>query len=329
MAARKPITSILIALWLLLGLAFPMPCLAGMVTFSFDDGLTSIYEEAFPILKNYNLRATVGVVLDRVESENDDYMDVKQLLVLQKNGWEIASHGLTHKRPIDIPVTLSEEVVTGWEVEDKFPCRCVYETKYHYGLVAGLLENDRSLKKFDTLAEVARNPGSYYFDQLIGALHVHSHQPINNKDLVVRSISYQRELRDSQKGLEDRGFHVRTFVSPYNYWTEETRALSKYYYAQAANGGESPNYKDSYDPHWLKRYVVHTLGSADEVIRLLQKKLAASDSWVILCFHGIEDDTGWEPWSGENLERLAQWLQEQGIKVVTIAEGAAIFGANQ
>ena len=40
------------------------------------------------------------------------------------------------------PDKFSQEVVTGWEVEDKFPCKCVYEAKYHYGLIAGLLEND-------------------------------------------------------------------------------------------------------------------------------------------------------------------------------------------
>jgi peptidoglycan/xylan/chitin deacetylase (PgdA/CDA1 family) len=306
------------------------PTLAGMVTLSFDDGLSSVYEDAFPVLKKHDIRATVGIVLDRVTAgKTADYMTAKQVLELQRNGWEVASHGLTHKRPIDIPEYLSNERIEGWELKDDTPCQCVYEAKYDYPSIAGLFEGEKRLKELGSMEDVSKTPGSYYFDTLAGSVHLHPFESGNPKDLKIHSSSYQREMRDSRKGLEALGFEVSTYVAPYNYWTAETRELSKYYYDQAADGGEAPNFRDSFERHWLKRYFVHTMGPAEEVIKRLKKEVVDKDGWVILCFHGIEDETGWQPWSAENLEQLASWLQEENIKVVTIAEGAAIMSEDK
>jgi len=303
---------------------------AGMVTFSFDDGLSSVYEEAFPILKKHRQRATVGIVFSRVTSgRTSDYMTKKQVMELQKNGWEIASHGLTHQRPTDIPKYFSDELLEGWKLEEGIQCQCVYEAKYDYEFIGGLTENDQHLRELSSIEDIARVPGSYYFDRLVGAIHVHPFDPVPPKDLRIKSISYQREMRDSKKGLEALGFDVSTYVAPYNYWTPEMRELSKYYYDQVANGGEAANYKGTFDRHWIKRFFIHTLGPADEVIRLVQKKAVSENGWIILCFHGIEDETGWQPWSEENLEQLSAWLEEQGVRVVTIGEGAAILNEGE
>jgi hypothetical protein len=132
-------------------------------------------------------------------------------------------------------------------------------------------------------------------------------------------------MAESRKGLENLGFKVTTYVTPYNAWSLEMREISKYYYEQAANGGESANYKGKLDRYWLKRFFIHTLGPADEVTRLLKRNVIDKDGWVILCFHGIEDETGWQPWSADNLEQLAAWIQQEDIKVVTIAEGLEIM----
>jgi hypothetical protein len=295
----------------------------GMITYSFDDGLTSVYVDAFPILKKYHQKATTGVVYDRVNSGNDAYMDSAQVLELQRNGWEVASHGYTHKRPTEIPQYFYQEALSGWEEDDKLPG--VYETKYPYELVAELRANGTPLQVLGSLKDVSKTPGSYYHDTIIGTLHLRPYGDAHPRELDIRSMSYQREMSDSRKGLEGLGFNVTTFVTPYNYWTPEMREISKYYYAQAANGGESANFKDTLDRYWLKRFFIHTMGPAEEVIRLLKKNVVDKDGWVILCFHGIEDETGWQPWSAENLEHLAAWVQEQEIKVATIAEGVEIM----
>ncbi len=295
----------------------------GMVTFSFDDGLSSVYSDAFPILKKYHLKATAGIVYNRVISGNDDYMDVEQVKELQDNGWEIASHGYTHKRPTEIPQYLYEEPVSGWEPDEKH--RGVYVAKYTYESVGDLLENGKPMQAVVSPKEVAKTPGSYYLDALIGALRIHPYSPEHPKKLDIRSMSYQREMSESRKGLESLGFKVATYVTPYNSWTVEMREVSKYYYEQAANGGEIPNFKDKLDRYWLKRYFIHTLGPAEQVVRLLKKNVVEKDGWVILCFHGIEEVTGWQPWSADNLEQLAAWIQQEDIKVVTIAEGVEIM----
>ncbi len=90
----------------------------GMVTYSFDDGLANVYADALPILKKHHQKATVGIVYDRVISGNDDYLSVSQVMEMQNNGWEVASHGLTHKRPTEIPQYLYQESISAW-VEDK------------------------------------------------------------------------------------------------------------------------------------------------------------------------------------------------------------------
>jgi peptidoglycan/xylan/chitin deacetylase (PgdA/CDA1 family) len=323
MMQRGPRIRLLTAAALLLTLTATTAWAKGMVTFSFDDGLSSVYSEAFPILKKHHLIATAGIVFNRVISGNDDYMDVPQVLELQRDGWEVASHGYTHKRPNDIPQYLFEEPVSGWEADERL--RGVYEAKYSYPLVAELWEDGRPMQAVSSLKEVAKTPGSYYHDTLIGAMHIRPSAPEHPKKLDIRSISYQREMAESRKGLENLGFKVTTYVTPYNAWSLEMREISKYYYEQAANGGESANYKGKLDRYWLKRFFIHTLGPADEVTRLLKRNVIDKDGWVILCFHGIEDETGWQPWSADNLEQLAAWIQQEDIKVVTIAEGLEIM----
>lgn len=295
----------------------------GMVTYSFDDGLASVYADAFPILKKYHQKATVGIVYDRVISGNEDYLDVSQVMEMQNNGWEVASHGLTHKRPTEIPEYIYQETITGWAEDGRY--RGVYEANYRYELIGQLWEDGKPLEPVASIKEVAKTTGSYFFDTLIGAVHIHPYAKVHPKKLDIRSVSYQREMSESRRGLEELGFKVNTYVTPYNYWTPEMREVCKYYYKQAANGGESANFKGHVDRYWLKRYFIHTLGSAEEVIRVLKKNVIDKDGWVIFCFHGIEDTTGWQPWSAENLEQLAAWIREEDIQVVTIAEGAEIM----
>ena len=323
MMQKGPRIRLLTAAALLLTMTATTTWAKGMVTFSFDDGLSSVYYEAFPILKKHHLMATAGIVFNRVISGNDDYMDVPQVLELQRDGWEVASHGYTHKRPSDIPQYFFEEPISGWEADERL--RGVYEAKYSYPLVAELWEDGRPMQAVSSIKEVVKTPGSYYHDTLIGAMHIRPYAPEHPKKLDIRSISYQREMAESRKGLENLGFKVTTYMTPYNAWSLEMSEISKYYYEQAANGGESANCKGKVDRYWLKRFFIHTLGPADEVTKLLKKNVIDKDGWVILCFHGIEDETGWQPWSAENLEQLAAWIQQEDIKVVTIAEGVEIM----
>ncbi len=83
----------------------PLP--ARPVILSFDDGLESVYREAFPVLQALGFRAVVCMVAGFVGRTNGwdvnlggrsfRHLDWAQLKELHSQGWEIASHSLTHR----------------------------------------------------------------------------------------------------------------------------------------------------------------------------------------------------------------------------------------
>lgn len=73
----------------------PQKCLPeALVSFTFDDGFFSTYTKAFPILTKYGYTGTVFVITSCIGTTG--YMNASQLLELQNQGWEIASHSHTH-----------------------------------------------------------------------------------------------------------------------------------------------------------------------------------------------------------------------------------------
>lgn len=73
---------------------------------TFDDGYSSLIENVLPVLNEYDFTATVFVCTSLIgKSNNWNYKDTKarnhltweELDILNANGWEIASHGITHR----------------------------------------------------------------------------------------------------------------------------------------------------------------------------------------------------------------------------------------
>jgi peptidoglycan/xylan/chitin deacetylase (PgdA/CDA1 family) len=74
---------------------------------TFDDGYESVFDYAFPVLKKYNIPATIFINPDFVGQRNTwdvnigwlkfNHLSWIQILELNSNGWEIGSHGLTHR----------------------------------------------------------------------------------------------------------------------------------------------------------------------------------------------------------------------------------------
>ena len=73
---------------------------------TFDDGYVGLLLNAMPIMQQYGFTATVFVCTDYIGQPNDwNYKDKKkrlhmsfeELTELQKHGWEIGSHGVTHR----------------------------------------------------------------------------------------------------------------------------------------------------------------------------------------------------------------------------------------
>ena len=80
-------------------------CPVSMVTLVFDDGYKSVIEKAFPLMEKYGFKGTVYVATDLIGQPG--YMSWEDLQFLQANGWEIASHSVTHSNLVD----LDEEVL--------------------------------------------------------------------------------------------------------------------------------------------------------------------------------------------------------------------------
>lgn len=79
------------------------------VILTFDDGWYNNYSQAFPILKELGLKATIFVVTDFIGQKS--YMDWPQLKEMQENSISIQSHTASHG-----PLTEKSEVEIGEEL---------------------------------------------------------------------------------------------------------------------------------------------------------------------------------------------------------------------
>lgn len=70
----------------------------GLVTFIFDDGHKSIYENAYPIFNKRGYSASVAINTKACEEQNNQTMSNEQVLEMQKKGWEVMSHSVSHQR---------------------------------------------------------------------------------------------------------------------------------------------------------------------------------------------------------------------------------------
>lgn len=292
---------------------------AGMVTLTFDDGLYGVYEYAFPTMQKHNIPGVVGVIVEKMDSKNDDYMRPMHLKVLQDAGWEIASHGLTHRRVVDIPVFYKQEELTEWRIDKAG--RDMFQTYYEHQQLACLVEGGKELDEVADLDEAAKRRGSFYFDRVIGEIHVNPILQTEAKDYRARACSYEREMDESVKRLRKLGFDVSTYIIPYNYFTNDVKTLAQKYYSQLVTGHEGDGMNRALDPHHILRIVVHTEDTARRLIKLVETEVKNKNVWLVLCLHEIGSGIGWEPWSTLRLEEFIDWLKENDVPVVTIKEG--------
>ncbi|MFP5240197.1 MAG: polysaccharide deacetylase family protein [Acidobacteriota bacterium] len=295
----------------------------GMMTFTFDDGIVTNYTKAFPILRKRNQLATVGIVASRVTSGNNDYMDISQVRELEQAGWEVASHSLTHTRPISIPRTYAQERIPRWHLDGKRPEH--YQAQYEFDLVSGIYQDEMPLVPVESSEQVDATKGSYWYDRTIAELHVRPYRALPPETLDIRVGSYQRELEQSRRILREAGFNVDTFIAPYNYWTDDVKAMSVDYYARACTGRDSDNRPATFDPYAIKRFMVHEHDTVQSLSHIIRDHCLQYGGWVVLCFHGVGESLGWEPYSPENLDALCQWINSEGIPVVTVREGTRIM----
>ncbi len=93
------------------------------IAITFDDAYQNIFQYAYPILKKYNIPATLFIITDFIGAENNwdvnlggiTYMhlsedEIKQLI---QAGWEIGSHSISHRYLLNVSLAeLESEIGT-------------------------------------------------------------------------------------------------------------------------------------------------------------------------------------------------------------------------
>ncbi|WP_163654615.1 polysaccharide deacetylase family protein [Listeria sp. PSOL-1] len=65
------------------------------VVITFDDGYLDNYQNAYPILKKYQFKATIFVITDKIGQDN--HFDQRAMKEMSKNGIKMESHTVTHR----------------------------------------------------------------------------------------------------------------------------------------------------------------------------------------------------------------------------------------
>ncbi|PAD67034.1 hypothetical protein CHH83_20930 [Bacillus sp. 7586-K] len=70
---------------------------SGLVTFIFDDGHKTFYNNAFSLFKDKGFVGSIAIDTKRWDSRDKNLMTNMQILEMQESGWEVMSHSVSHK----------------------------------------------------------------------------------------------------------------------------------------------------------------------------------------------------------------------------------------
>lgn len=73
-------------------------CQPQSVILTFDDGFVNNYTEVFPLLKKYNVKASINMIADRISEPKGEYLNEEQILEMEASGLvQFQSHTCTHR----------------------------------------------------------------------------------------------------------------------------------------------------------------------------------------------------------------------------------------
>lgn len=82
-----------------------------MISFNFDDGYLSVYENAIPMLNSAGFKSTQYIIAETLGGGFSGYVNASQVLAMQAQGHEIAAHSNTHADlTLLTPTELANEV---------------------------------------------------------------------------------------------------------------------------------------------------------------------------------------------------------------------------
>ncbi len=306
-------------------LALSGPCLAqGLVTISFDDGLSSVFDKAYPILAQRKLTGVTALIAENVRWPHAGFMTAEQALELQNHKWEIASHSIHHVGANQIPLTLAEEpyVFKAEKVEGI----TLYKAPYAFERVVDVFDSGYPMIPMGSVKEMLISGGGWFHDP--EAKVVWARPRFNPEAPEIRLLigSYEREMQGSLAELRGKGLNVTTYIAPFSKWKPGGIELARKYYTAAAHDLDWSERPINFDPFDIDRVSVRSATKAADIITLIQKRVVKNEEWVVLCLHGL-DGQGYEPWSSEELKTLAAWLakHKKDAPVVTVSQGIRLW----
>jgi peptidoglycan/xylan/chitin deacetylase (PgdA/CDA1 family) len=108
------------------------------IAITFDDGYEDIYKFAFPIMQEFKMKATIFIITDYIGKSNDwdshlgwihfPHLNAVEISELYKQGWEIGSHGKTHRSLAGLKTNeIRKELSCSKEIlEKEFSCKVRY-----------------------------------------------------------------------------------------------------------------------------------------------------------------------------------------------------------
>jgi peptidoglycan/xylan/chitin deacetylase (PgdA/CDA1 family) len=79
------------------------------VVITFDDGYASVYENAYPVMKELGFSGVLYLIANAVGA--DGYMNAEQVKDMIVDGWEVGSHSMTHPHLPEVTGPLAYELV--------------------------------------------------------------------------------------------------------------------------------------------------------------------------------------------------------------------------
>jgi len=141
------------------------------VAITFDDGYKNFYTYAFPILKKYNLPATVFIIVDEIGRPQNDRLSWEELKVISSSGLiSIGDHCLGPEPLINIKST--KEITRQIREAKKILEERLGIEVYSFSYPEGLFNNEIRQIVIDSgfKVAVATNPGRQYPNDDIFAL---------------------------------------------------------------------------------------------------------------------------------------------------------------
>jgi peptidoglycan/xylan/chitin deacetylase (PgdA/CDA1 family) len=291
-----------------------------MISFTFDDGNKSIRSVAEPILRRYGMVGTVGAICNLVfwnRSRGQYLLELEDLHCLAESGWEIASHSLFHRRMSLLPLSYQDEEAS-WHF-DHTTRAWVAETRWEdVGTVAyreRFLRRARSPEEFTALSE------GFLVDPSNSTISVKIIEN-NIAEEELRLGSAERELAQSKELFRTSGINTSVFIVPLSTWSPELHAMGVKYYSYVAGGGRRLNTGKAISDRFLSRIGTGADVTLEEVTAKAEAHLS-QNSWAIIQFHDIAPEMkGKWNWTTRQFEQLVKWVNEQGVPVCTLSEGA-------